>query len=109
MPQGDDGEVLGQAALHRMVGRGAGRRVQGAAPLLEPRVPVRSDPEQFSDLFPAQPGRAAPAPAGDGAKAAAFDPRDFSGIYIRRGGNRGFSPPPAIPPRAKEKKAADEF
>jgi hypothetical protein len=22
-----------------------------------------------------------------------FDPRDFSGIYIRRGGNRGFGPP----------------
>lgn len=40
-----------------------------------------------------QPQRQAPA----GAKQA-FDPHDFSGIYIRRGGNRGFSPPAAIPP-----------
>jgi hypothetical protein len=27
-----------------------------------------------------------------------FDPKDFSGIYIRRGGNRGFGPPPTMPP-----------
>jgi hypothetical protein len=27
-----------------------------------------------------------------------FDPRDFSGIYIRRGGNRGLSAPANIPP-----------
>jgi hypothetical protein len=27
-----------------------------------------------------------------------FDPRDFSGIYIRRGGNRGFGPPNSYPP-----------
>ena len=36
-----------------------------------------------------------------GAKAA-FDPRDFSGIYIRRGGNRGFGPVAAIPPLTAE-------
>jgi hypothetical protein len=27
-----------------------------------------------------------------------FNPRDFSGIYIRRGGDRGFGPPASIPP-----------
>ncbi|PYS06830.1 MAG: hypothetical protein DMG12_02500 [Acidobacteria bacterium] len=29
---------------------------------------------------------------------AAFDPHDLSGIYLRRGGNRGFGPPNSIPP-----------
>jgi hypothetical protein len=27
-----------------------------------------------------------------------FDPHDLSGIYIRRGGNRGFGPPASMPP-----------
>ncbi len=34
-----------------------------------------------------------------------FDPRDFSGIYIRRGGNRGFGPPASMPPLTAEAEA----
>ena len=35
----------------------------------------------------------------------AYDPRDLSGIYIRRGGNRGFGPPESIPPLTPEGEA----
>jgi len=38
--------------------------------------------------------RQAQTPAG----AKQFNPRDFSGIYIRRGGDRGFGPPGTLPP-----------
>jgi hypothetical protein len=38
-----------------------------------------------------------PEPAQGGARQQ-FDPRDLSGIYIRRGGDRGFGPPAGIPP-----------
>lgn len=34
-----------------------------------------------------------------------YDPRDLSGIYIRRGGNRGFGPPESIPPLTPEGEA----
>jgi hypothetical protein len=34
-----------------------------------------------------------------------FDPRDFSGIYIRRGGNRGFGPADSNPPLTPEGEA----
>ena len=34
-----------------------------------------------------------------------YDPRDFSGIYIRRGGNRGFGPPDSYPPLTPEGEA----
>jgi hypothetical protein len=45
-------------------------------------------------LTQGRPQQGSPLP---GAKKA-FDPRDFAGIYIRRGGNRGFGPTQSIPP-----------
>src|SRR3954463_1340793 len=46
-------------------------------------------------LTAANPQRAQPQAAAD---KQAFDPHDYSGIYIRRGGDRGFGPPGSYPP-----------